>query len=97
MDVDCKIHVYVSKAIILPYTVWSYFCDGKVHGTTAYMYWSYANFLRVPLDLYWAECKFIIFHVFWYSFASCLCIIKVNTYINISYVHSTDELSVTTD
>lgn len=65
-----QIHVDVSKAIILSYTVWRYFCDIKVRGTTACVCWSYTSSLRMPLDLYWAECKFIIFYVFLYSLSS---------------------------
>lgn len=91
MEEDGKTHVDASKTIILPYTVWNHSCDSKVHGTTVCLCGSHTDFLCEPLALYWAECKFIIFHVFLYSFASCLCVIKVNIYVNISYVHSADK------
>lgn len=91
MDEDGKTHVDTSKTIILPYTVWNYSHDSKVHGTTVCLCGSYTDFLCEPLALYWTECKFIIFHVFLYSFASCLCVIRVNIYVNVSYVHSADK------
>lgn len=94
-DVDCKIHVAFSKARCLPHTFKSYFCDIKAHGTTICMCPSYIGSLCVPLALHWAECKFTTLCMF-YIFYLCLCIIKVNNYINTTYVHLADELHITT-
>lgn len=85
MDVEGKIDVGTSKTII--FTLYSLklflWCDIKVHRTAVGVCGSYTDFLCEPLALYWAECKFIIFHVFSYSFASCLCVTEVITYIKI--------------